>query len=88
MMSKPIVDVTRGTGLVDPVVVNPGPVAPVSGSPGQPPNPGPSENPSPHVLPPVPGTPRPGDPPPAPTNPTPQPSTTQPPTPSPPHPTI
>lgn len=92
-MSKPIIDVTQqDAGLVDPVVVNPGPESPISGSPGQPEGPGPGDNPNPHVIPPAPGTPRPGDPPPEPTIPTPQtPSTppqTQPPVPQPPRPTM
>jgi hypothetical protein len=91
-MSKPIIDVTQsGTGLVDPIVVNPGPTSPLSGSPGQPPL-GPGDNPGPNIMPPVPGTPHPGDPPPEPAIPTPQPPSTppptQPPTPTPPRPTM
>lgn len=87
-MTKPIIDVSeQGRGLTDPTVTMPGPTSPFGGSPG------PGDNPGPHIMPPVPGTPHPGDPPPEPAipiapQPPPQPPPTQPPTPTTPRPTM
>ena len=80
------IDVTQQeTGLLDPQVIEPGPVSPIGGSPGQP-APKPGDNPGPEIMPPVPGPPHPGDPPREPT--IPAPPSTQPPIPPPPRPTM